>query len=254
MITAGVGPLAIHGTDRLRALGTLPQRDRLVTCAGAALGVSSMDQLAERLSELRIATSPDDGVNMIGLAAHRQLAALGVEPDKLISAGGSFLYSERPFPAIAAFSEGAANVLIHEAIMTPSWQRIADHRRVAYLDAEPTVLSAFNEWQWPSAVVPQDFLPELDRDLTAIDFSDFLVLCTADLPDEVASLIAWCMVATRNNLEVQYRHLAPDRSPITYPLDPQAIASAPIALHPSAAATYAAMQHDERSSDALMWA
>jgi len=254
MVVAGSGPLAINGTDRLRALGTLPQRDRLVTCVDAALGVSSMGQLAGRLSELRIATSADDGVNLIGLAAHRQLAALGIEPENLVSAGGSFLYSERPFPAIEAFREGAANVLIHEAIMTPSWQRVSDNRRVAYLDADETVLSAFDEWRWPSAVVSQGFLPELDRDLAAIDFSDFLVLCSADLPDEVASLIAWCMVATRNNLEVQYRHLAPDHSPITYPLDPEAIASAPIALHPSAAATYAAMHHDERSSDALMWA
>lgn len=254
MITAGVGPLAIRGTDRLRALGTLPQRDRVVTCVDAALGVSTMNELADRLPPLRIATSPDDGVNLIGLAAHRQLSALGIEPEVLTEAGSSFLYSERPFPAITAFCEGAANVLIHEAIMTPAWHRVTDNRRVAYLDAGPAVLSAFDEWHWPSAVVPQGFLPELDRDLTAIDFSDFLVLCTSDLPDDVASLLAWCMVATRNNLEVQYRHLAPDRSPITYPLDPQAIASAPIALHPSAAATCAAMQHDERSSDALMWA
>lgn len=254
MVTAGVGPLAINGTDRLRALGTLPQRDRLVTCVDATLGVSSMDQLAERPSDLRIATSPDDRVNLIGLAAHRQLAALGIEPDKLRDAGGSFLYWERPFPAIAAFCDGAANVLIHEAIMTPAWQRVSDNHPVVYLDAAPNVLAAFDEHGWPSAVVPQGFLPDLDHDLTAIDFSDFLVLCTIDLPDDIAALIAWCMVVTRNALEVQYHHLAPDRSPITYPLDPRAIASAPIAMHPGAQAMYGAMNHDQRAADALMWA
>jgi TRAP-type uncharacterized transport system substrate-binding protein len=253
MVRAGVGPLAVDGADRLRALGTLPQRDRLVTCVDAALGVSSMNELADRLPELRVATSPDDGVNLIGLAAHRQLRAVGVEPTAVRDAGGEFFYDERPFPPIAAFRDGAANVLIHEAIMTPHWQRITDNRHVVYLDASREVLSAFDEWHWPSAVVPRGYLPELDHDLTALEFSDFLVLCTEDLADDAASLIAWCMVATRDALESQYRHLPPDRSPITYPLEPKAIASAPIAMHPAAATTYAALRPDERSAGELIW-
>lgn len=253
MIRAGVGPLAVDGVDRLRALGTLPQRDRLVTCVDATLGISSMAELAGRLPELRIATSPDDGINLVGLAAHRQLRAIGVEPAALLDAGGSFLYHERPFPAIAAFREGAANVLIHEAIMMPAWQRATENRHVVYLDAAPAVLTAFGEWHWPSAVVQHGYLPDLEHDLTALEFSDFLVLCTDDLPDDVSALIAWCMVATRDALEAQYRHLPPDRSPLTYPLDPRAIASAPIALHPAAAAIYAELKDDERSTDALIW-
>ena len=41
MLVAGSGPLAMPGAGRLRALGTLPQRDRLVVCADAALGQRS---------------------------------------------------------------------------------------------------------------------------------------------------------------------------------------------------------------------
>jgi TRAP-type uncharacterized transport system substrate-binding protein len=253
MVTAGVGPLAVDGGRRLRALGTLPQRDRIVTCVDAALGVASMHELTERLPQLRIATSPDDGVNLIGLAAHRQLQAVGVEATAVRRAGGEFLYYERPFPPIAAFRDGAANVLIHEAIMTPHWQRITENKQVVYLDATREVLNAFNEWHWPSAVVPRGFLPGLGHDLTALEFSDFLVLCTEDLPDDVASLIAWCMVATRDALEAQYRHIPPDRSPITYPLDPKAIASAPIRMHPAAEETYGAMRPDEGSAKELIW-
>jgi TRAP-type uncharacterized transport system substrate-binding protein len=253
MVRAGAGPLAVDGADRLRALGTLPQRDRLVTCVDAALGVSSMNELAERLPQLRIATSADDGVNLIGLAAHRALQAIGATPPAVRNAGGEFIYDERPFPAIAAFRDGAANVVIHEAIMTPHWQRITENKQVTYLDATPEVLRVFDEWHWPSAVVPRGFLPGLDHDLTALEFSDFLVLCTKDLPDDVATLIAWCMVATREALEVQYRHLPPDRSPITYPLEPKAIASAPLPMHPAAEAIYNAMQPDEGSARELIW-
>jgi TRAP-type uncharacterized transport system substrate-binding protein len=254
MVRGGLGPLAVDGAHRLRALGTLPQRDRLVTCVDAALGVSTMNELADRLPQLRIATSPDDGVNLIGLAAHRELQAAGVEPTAVENTGGEFLYSERPFASIAAFRDGAANVLIHEAIMTPHWQRITENKQVVYLDATREVLNAFDEWQWPSAVVPQGYLPELDHDLTALEFSDFLVICTEDLPSDVASLIAWCMTATRDALEVQYRHIPPDRSPVTYPLDPKAIASAPIPMHPAAESTYSAMRSDEASAKELIWA
>lgn len=252
-MVAGGRPLAAERSERLRALGTLPQRDRLVTCVDAELGVSSMDDLVARLPELRIATSPDDGVNLIGLAAHRQLQAVGIEAAALESAGGSWLYHERPFTAIAAFRDGAANVLIHEAIMMPAWRRIADHRSVLYLDATPPVLNAFRAWHWPSAVVPRGYLPGLEHDLTALEFSDFLLLCTDALPDDIAALIAWCMVATRDALEVQYRHIPPERSPVSYPLDPQAIAAAPIALHPAAARAYAAFSEDERPNQALIW-
>jgi TRAP-type uncharacterized transport system substrate-binding protein len=254
MVRGGLGPLAVDGAHRLRALGTLPQRDRLVTRVDAALGVSTMNELADRLPQLRIATSPDDGVNLIGLAAHRELQAAGVEPTAVENTGGEFLYSERPFASIAAFRDGAANVLIHEAIMTPHWQRITENKQVVYLDATREVLKAFDEWQWPSAVVPQGYLPGLDHDLTALEFSDFLVICTEDLPGDVASLIAWCMTATRDALEVQYRHIPPDRSPVTYPLDPKAIASAPIPMHPAAESTYSAMRSDEASAKELIWA
>lgn len=253
MLAAGAGPLAIERSDRLRALGTLPQRDRLVTCVDAELGVSSMEDLAARMPELRIATSPNDGVNLVGLAAHHQLQAIGIQPAVLEEAGGSWLYDERPFPSIAAFRDGAANVLIHEAIMMPAWQRINDHRSVVYLDAPGPVLDAFEAWRWPSAVVPKGYLPKLERDLTALEFADFLLLSTDALPDDIAAMIAWCMVATRDALEVQYRHIPPDRSPLSYPLDPQAIAAAPIAMHAAAAEVYAAYTDDQRPPQALMW-
>ena len=252
-IPAGVGPLAVPGAERLRALGTVPQADRLVTCVDAALGVSRMSDLVDVLPALRIATSQDDGVNLIGRAAHRQLAAVGVTPERLAAAGGTFLYSERPFPALAAFRDGTANVLIQEAIQTQAWLRIADQRAITYLDADPEVVAAFAEWHWPTATVASGYLPGLDRDLTALEFADFLLVCRDDLPDDVAAMVAWCLVATRGAIESQYRHLPADRSPIGYPLEPAAIATTPIPLHPAADATYGSLDGAVTDSP-LMWA
>ena len=245
MLAEGVGPYAVGRAHRLRALATFPQRDRLVTAVDAALGVTSMSELIDHLPELRIATSPDDGVNIIGLAAHRQLRAVGITPEAVRAAGGSFIYDERPFPPLAAFRDGRANVVIHEAIMTKPWQHIADTKDVVYLDVTPEVANAFEEWSWPLAQVETGYFPGLDRDLTAVDFADWLLLCTEDLADDIAGLIAWCSVATRESLEAQYRHFPPNYSPLTMPMEPEAIATARIPLHPGAAAAYAALEPGE---------
>jgi hypothetical protein len=45
-------------------------------------------------------------------------------------------------------------------------------------------------------------------------------------------------VETRDLIEVQYRHLAPERSPITYPLEPKKMAQTPFPLHPGAERYY----------------
>jgi TRAP-type uncharacterized transport system substrate-binding protein len=74
-----------------------------------------------------------------------------------------------------------------------------------------------------------------------LDFSDFLVLTRLDLPEDIAYAIAWVLGETRDIIEGQYRHLPPERSPITYPLNPYAMGQAPIALHPGAARYYAAL-------------
>jgi TRAP-type uncharacterized transport system substrate-binding protein len=226
--------LPMLGAGDLRALGVIGQRDRLVVAVDAALPVSTVADLAAFDGHVTVATSPDDGVNLIGVAAHRALRLAGVDAGRL-----SFFYDERPFPAISAFADGQADVLIHEAIMTPHWQRIARKRPVRYLPWGDDVLAAFAADGWPSATVEAGYLPGLSEDLLTLDFSDFVLLCGAGLPDDVAYLAVWCLVQTRRALEAQYEHLPQDHSPVTYPLVPSDMARTPIPLHPAAARAYA---------------
>jgi len=122
----------------LCALGVIGQRDRLVVAVDAALPATTVADLASVPGGLTVATSPDDGVNLIGLAVHKALRLAGLDTAAL-----SFRYDERPFPAIGWFADGEADVLIHEAIMTPHWQRIAAKRPVRYLPWGDDVLAAF---------------------------------------------------------------------------------------------------------------
>ena len=231
----------------LCALGVIGQRDRLVVAVDADLPAATVADLATVPGGVTVATSPDDGVNLIGFAAHKALRLAGVDPGRL-----SFRYDERPFPAIGWFADGEADVLIHEAIMTPHWQRIADKRPVRYLPWGDDVLAAFAAEGWPSAIVQAGYLPGLAEDLLTLDFSDFAVLCPRTLADDVAYLAAWCMVKTRRALEAQYAHLPQDHSPVTYPLVPADMARTPVPLHPAAARAYSDTS-DDTVAGAPIW-
>lgn len=222
----------------LRALGRLPHRDRLIIAVDADLPVHSVADLVGVADRLVIATCPDDGINMVGFAAHAALRLGGAEPEALVAAGAQFDYDERPFPGLQHFAEGSANVLVQEAIMTPGWQRIATNRPVRYLDWGDDVFKAFAEQGWGAATVEAGYLPGLDADLRALDFADFLVVCHEDLDDDLAYLITWCMIRTRQALEAQYAMLPQERSPLVIPIDPVEMAKTPIPLHPAAERAY----------------
>ncbi len=189
----------------------------------------------------------------IGLAAHLALRLAGVSPEKLQEDGARFLYDERPFPLVHAFATGAANVLIQEAVMMPAWQRIADKRAVRYLQWDDEVLRGFATLGWPSATVPAGYLPGLEQDLTTLDFADFAILCREDLDPEVAYLATWCMLRTRRAIEGQYQHMPPDRTPVTYPLDPARMRETPVPLHNSARRAYDDLEGEPPLTDGLVW-
>jgi TRAP-type uncharacterized transport system substrate-binding protein len=232
----GRGSYADATFPQLRALGVLPQRDRLVVAVHRSLGISTFAQLRARRPQLRLATSVHDGINHVGLAAHAILARAGVD---VTGWGGCFLEDERPFESLDHVLAGRANAIIHEAVMLPHWQRLAPDYR--FLPVEEEVLAALEaDYGWPAATVADGFFPGAGAFRT-LDFSDFLMMTSADLDDDVAYAVAWILGETRHLLEAQYLHLPPERSPVTYPLDPHAMGRTPIPLHPGAARYYAAL-------------
>jgi uncharacterized protein len=65
------------------------------------------------------------------------------------------------------------------------------------------------------------------------------VIVRDDMSEDVAYRIASVMVEERAELEARYRHLPPERSPMTYPIDPYKMwqgIGAP--LHPGAERYY----------------
>jgi uncharacterized protein len=216
---------------RLRALGTLPQDDRLVFAIDASFGVSSFAELRAKHPALRIATAYDDGINMAGFAAHRMLEASGVSATIIEPWGGKLVLGEAPWDIVPLVTRGEADAVLFEAVMTSYWRDMCAARKMNFLPFEDSALREVeSKFAWRRAEVSADRFPGLTGAFQALDFSDFLLLCRDDFPDDVAYVIASLLCETPELLEAQYRHIPPKDSPVTYPLQPRKIAATPIPL------------------------
>lgn len=228
----GQGIFAPFGAmPSLRALAVLPQNDRMVLAIDPKFGIRSFEDLRSIKPALRIATSTNDGTNLIGYTAYAYLKAHGITESELASWGGSIVTAHRPEQAIMLVLSGQADAILQEAIMTPWWEDIIQNKKFIPLPMEASALEKF-VLENPGTTNPQP------QPLPCLDFSDFVILVREDLPDDVAHLLTWCVVETRGAIEGQYHHLRPDRSPLTYPLDPRKMAQSPVPLHPGAAKYY----------------
>lgn len=236
---AGTGVFAGQAMPSLRALAVLPQRDRMVMALPRELGISSFAELRARKPAIKIATSEDNGANMIGYTARRYMEAHGIDEQTLESWGGRYIDSARPDLSMHRFRDGVADAALQEAIMTPWWREAVAAREAVLLAAEPEALARLQESEgWRPTELAAGFFPGQDDALPALDFSDFVAVVRDDMPDDVAHLLTWCLVETRERIERQYHHIPPERSPLTYPLEPAAMARTSLPLHAGARRYY----------------
>ncbi len=239
MAMRGEGLFAGEPCSDLRALAVIPQRDVLVLSVGKEHGIRTFEELRQKRSPLKIATSPDDGMNYLGYIARRFMEAAGIPEETLKSWGGSYVDAMRPEIVLEFFREGLVDGVIMEAIMAPWWRQLVEKREVVFLSApEETLQLMERQYHWARKVMHANTFPDQPEDVWTIDYSHFVVFCRDDLPEDIAHLLTWCLVETRDLIEVQYRHLAPERSPITYPLEPKKMAQTPLPLHPGAERYY----------------
>ena len=235
----GTGIFAGRPMPSLRALAVLPQRDRMLLALPRDVGIGSFAELRDRKPALNIATSEDNGSNLIGYIARRYMEAHGIDEATLESWGGRYINSSRPDLSMHRFRDGVADAALQEAVMTPWWRDAVVTRDAVILPAEPEALAKLEaERGWRTVDLAAGFYPGQDDALPALDFSDFVIVVRDDMPEDVAHLLTWCLVETRGRIEQQFRHIPPERSPLTYPLDPVAMARTSLPLHAGARRYY----------------
>lgn len=225
--------------DKLRAIATLPQDDRLVIVADAALKIRTLEDIRQSQPVLHIAAGLDDGCNMVGYATHRMLDAAGLPRATIESWGGSFIEGEAPWDVIQHGLDGTANMVIFEAIMLPLWNDMLRQRDMVFIPIDDDLLIRLDHnFAMPRGTVPAGRFHSVETPFETLDFSNFLLMCREDMPDDLAYAMAWCVCQTTETIESQYRHMAPEDSPLTYPLDPVKMARTSVPLHNGAARYY----------------
>ncbi|MCC6474546.1 MAG: hypothetical protein IT514_12470 [Burkholderiales bacterium] len=235
MALDGRGPCADEFYPHLRALGHVPQHDRLIFAVRKEFGVASFGDLREKKPPLRISVGLDDGDNFMGMAAQYVMAKSGISRREFESWGGRYIENETPRACVNEVLAGNADAIMQEAVMTQYWRAMTDKIDFDFIEIEQRARDALiRDLGWPSARLPKGYLRGMDREMEFLDFSHFLLVTTTDLPDDVAYGLSWCLVEKWSGLEEQYRHLPPERSPVSYPLDARAACRTPIPLHPGA--------------------
>ncbi|KAL4888642.1 hypothetical protein BDV59DRAFT_210984 [Aspergillus ambiguus] len=223
----------------LRALAVLPQRDRMMFAVHPRFGLESFTEIREKQLPLRIAVSRDDGTNFIGYVSAQILEAHGISSKVLSSWGGSLMEAVRPEQVLELVETGKADAVMQEAIMTPWWRRLIESHTLVPVSLENEPMEVLSRRiGFDKAIVNAGFWNGVPYEVHCADFSDFLVLVRADMADDIAYLLTWCLVETRSSLEAQYFHIPPERSPLSYPLEPTKMAQSTIPLHPAAERFY----------------
>ena len=244
MSTNGRGMMQGEAFPHLRALGHVPQHDRLIFAVRKETGITSYDDIRRMKPKLRITTGTDDGIGYIGFAAQSMMTAAGLPRSDIESWGGSYVEREEPRQCTKLMLTGDADAIIQEAVMTRYWTELADRVDLTFIPIEAAVRDQLRrELDWHPASLPKDYLRGIDRDMEFMDFSHFTLVTTTDMPDDVAYALAWASIEQFEMLQQMYSHIPPERSPVSYPIDPKLAAKTPILLHPGAERYFRAAGH-----------
>jgi hypothetical protein len=240
----GTGLGAGEAFPHLRALGLVPQNDRLILAIRRDHDIRSFEELRASKPPLRITAARDDGTNPIGMMTQEFMRASGIPRATLESWGGSYLERDEPIDCFRDMIAGQADAIIMEAVMSEFWHDMARQVDLFYLPIEMATKDQLqHDFGWTCATLPANYQPGLDGETEFLDFSDFILLTTTALPDDIAYAMAWSLVERYEGLSRQYTHIPSERSPVNYPIDPKAACRTPIPLHPGAERYYREAGH-----------
>lgn len=240
MVRAGTGLFAGEAFEHLRAIGSVPQNDRLVLAVAAETGLTSYEDIKARRYPLKVSTNVNDGINGVGWGVELVFNAYGFSAADLRQWGGGIVPGQGPGDVLERAINGQADAVFHEAIMSPAWVTLTERRAMRFLPIRSDILADFHQrYGLDTAVIARGAFRGVEEDVPTLDWSNFVILVSKEMDDELAHTLAELLVETWDVLERQYRHIPPERSPVSYPLNPRTTwANLKVPLHPGAQRYY----------------
>jgi hypothetical protein len=240
---ATAGALAFLGAapfDRpipLRAIATEPSYDQLGLAIRADLGIETVEQLVDRRPAITVSVRGQADHSVLVYIEH-VLNAAGASLADLESWGGR-VRRDPGLPhhplRLGLLERGDIDGLFDEGIY--NWADVALAVGYRFLSIGDGTLRSLRSMGHRPAVLDRARFPGLDRDVTTIDFSGFLVYTHADVADDVVAAFCRALATRADRIPWQGQGPLPLRRMVGDAVD----APMSIPLHPAAASTWRAL-------------
>jgi TRAP-type uncharacterized transport system substrate-binding protein len=171
----------------LRAIAVFPQNDWVMCVADKSLGISSYEDIREAKPAVRIATNRIGKANGVSFLVEQIFRSHGITPDDIESWGGGFVEVNGAPGAAQKVLDGEADIACHE--YWKAFYRLTDKKPVVFLPVTGKAMQQLEEqFSYQRNIVPKDIYgPGLPSDdVLVVDYSDWLVLTNANVPNEIA--------------------------------------------------------------------
>jgi TRAP-type uncharacterized transport system substrate-binding protein len=228
------GKWDFDGPQAVRAIATFPHDDRLAFAVRAETGLESLADIRERRYPLRVAIPASSQLHPAGIVAEEVMAQYGFSLRDIEGWGGQVLRR------ISLGGEGPVvdpgfDAVFDEAIMTERWHKLAEDHDLRFLALDEPVLKHFEARGIPRSTIAKGRLRGVDEDVPGLDFTGWVLLANADLPDDFTYLLTKTLDEQKDTI----RGLFGQRSGLTGPIDlAQSARELTLPLHPGAEAYY----------------
>jgi TRAP transporter TAXI family solute receptor len=178
------GKWDFDGPQNVRAIATFPHDDRLAFAVRADTGIRSFQDLREQKFPLRVAIPASRQLHPAGIVAEEVLAQYGITLHDIESWGGAILPRIGVGKNAGPMVDPSFNAIFDEAIMTRRWHELAEEYQFNFLPLDDEVLAHFERRGIPRGTIAKGRLHGIEADVPALDFTGWVLLARADLPDE----------------------------------------------------------------------
>ncbi len=199
--------------SHLRGLFKLPQRDPITWAVRADLGIGTTEEWIQKKVPLKVASGFQDSERAIGFLFAEFLKASGTSLADLESWGGELLPTDNAGPGVEMVAEGKADAIFHEAAVvgSPAWKQLNAKIPMRVLSIPENVIAKLELYGFHKfeAVLPKGKYPGVLEDVTTIDYSDWIVIADAGVPEDIAYKLTKIGVERKSEFESQYPDMAP---------------------------------------------
>lgn len=213
----------------IRTIAVFPSWDRLVFAVSKKLGVRSLEEIGEKKIPLRVSTRRIFKYGHVCFAVGEALKAAGWSLKDVEKWGGVVHQAANPRheERLEGIRSGEINAVFDEGIK--GWGTIGLESGMEFLVPSEKVFRRMEYLGFRKAPIPLSKLPLLEREIMAVDFGGWPLLCSASLPNEVAYAAAEAIERRRDQIPVDADELKldqicrdTDEGPLLVPLHPGA--------------------------------